>query len=147
MTADRRIISTLVARKCDRFTFFVCNRNPLTGIFFSSLSKSFIDTPASISAPKHISPLIPEKQSKYDIFKSGGGKKISDDLGVPFLGSIPIDPMICKDSDKGNPFVVEHSISSATEAFMNIVEKIETYLEKKNKETIIIKISEKNKIG
>ena len=88
----------------------------------------------------------PQCDAKYDIFKSGGGKKISDDLGVPFLGSIPIDPMICKDSDKGNPFVTEHPKSSAAEAFMNIVEKIETFLEeKKNKEeTIAIKSSEKH---
>jgi ATP-binding protein involved in chromosome partitioning len=92
--------------------------------------------------------ICPQCDAKYDIFKSGGGKKISDDLGVPFLGSIPIDPMICKDSDKGNPFVTEHPKSSAAEAFMNIVEKIETFLEeKKNKEeTIAIKSSEKHHI-
>lgn len=90
--------------------------------------------------------LCPQCGEKYDIFESGGGKKISDDLTVPFLGSIPIDPMICKDSDKGNPFVIEHSKSSAAEAFMNIVEKIETFLkEKKNREeTLAIKSSKKH---
>ena len=91
--------------------------------------------------------LCPQCGEKYDIFESGGGKKISDDLDVPFLGSIPIDPMICNDSDKGNPFVIEHSKSSAAEAFMNIVEKIETFLkEKKNREeTLAIKSSEKHR--
>jgi ATP-binding protein involved in chromosome partitioning len=89
--------------------------------------------------------ICPQCGARYDIFKSGGGRKISDDLDVPFLGSIPIDPMICKDSDKGNPFVIEHSKSSAAEAFMNIVEKIENFLEeKKNKEeAVAIKRSEK----
>jgi ATP-binding protein involved in chromosome partitioning len=88
--------------------------------------------------------ICPQCGARYDIFKSGGGRKISDDLDVPFLGSIPIDPMICKDSDKGNPFVIEHSKSSAAEAFMNIVEKIENFLEEKNnEETVTIKRSEK----
>jgi len=68
-----------------------------------------------------------------DIFKVGGGKKIADDLSVPFLGSIPLDPEICRDSDNGMPFITEHVNSSATKAFTEIVKKIERFLEQKER--------------
>jgi len=41
-----------------------------------------------------------------EIFKSGGGKKMAEDMGVPFLGSIPIEPSIVSSSDEGKPHVI-----------------------------------------
>jgi ATP-binding protein involved in chromosome partitioning len=64
-----------------------------------------------------------------DIFKTGGGQKISEDLFVPFLGSIPIDPEICHDSDNGIPFIIKRKNSVANKAFMEIVTKIEDFLQ------------------
>jgi ATP-binding protein involved in chromosome partitioning len=72
--------------------------------------------------------ICPNCGAKIDIFQSGGGKKISDDLNIPFLGSIPIDQKICEGSDKGMPFIVEHEDSQASKAFMEIVQKIEESL-------------------
>lgn len=72
--------------------------------------------------------VCPKCGAEYDIFGSGGGQKIADDLGVPFLGKIPIDPQICVDSDRGTPFVLEHRDSKSTKAFMEIVERIEEFL-------------------
>jgi ATP-binding protein involved in chromosome partitioning len=69
------------------------------------------------------------------IFRVGGGQKIAGDMSVPFLGSIPIDPAICEDSDNGRPFIVEHADSLATKAFREIVEKIEEHLKCRNSET------------
>jgi ATP-binding protein involved in chromosome partitioning len=73
--------------------------------------------------------ICPECGAKVDIFKVGGGQKIAQDLSVPFLGSIPIDPEICSDSDKGTPFIAEHPNSPATKAFTEIVKKIENFLQ------------------
>jgi ATP-binding protein involved in chromosome partitioning len=73
--------------------------------------------------------ICPECGAKVDIFKVGGGQKIAQDLAVPFLGSIPIDPEICSDSDKGTPFIAEHPNSPATKAFTEIVKKIENFLQ------------------
>jgi ATP-binding protein involved in chromosome partitioning len=73
--------------------------------------------------------VCPKCGAEIEIFKVGGGKRISEDLGAPFLGSIPIDPKICEDSDSGMPFVVNHSKSPSAKAFMEIVKKIEEYLE------------------
>lgn len=79
--------------------------------------------------------VCPNCGAQIDIFKVGGGEKISKDLEVPFLGKIPIDPRICEDSDKGIPFVIENANSPATKAFMTIVEKIEGFLNEKAKQT------------
>jgi ATP-binding protein involved in chromosome partitioning len=66
---------------------------------------------------------------KIDIFQSGGGEKMAKETGVPFLGSIPIDPQVSTDSDKGAPFVIAHPDSAAAKAFVDIVKQVETYLE------------------
>ena len=75
--------------------------------------------------------ICPKCGTEVNIFKIGGGKKIAEDLSVPFLGSIPIDPEICRDSDEGMPFIVKHRDSPATKAFTEIVTKIENFLEQK----------------
>jgi ATP-binding protein involved in chromosome partitioning len=76
--------------------------------------------------------ICPHCGRKTEIFQSGGGKKMAAEAGVPFLGSIPIDPAIGVDSDSGTPFVVSHKNSAAAKAFMRFVEKVEDYLNKKN---------------
>lgn len=74
--------------------------------------------------------ICPKCGDKIDIFQSGGGKKMAEENGAPFLGSIPIDPNVSADSDKGTPFVIRHADSPATKAFIEIVNKVEVYLKK-----------------
>ena len=74
--------------------------------------------------------VCPKCGAEIDIFKIGGGQKIAEDLSIPFLGSIPIDPEICRDSDNGMPFIIQHKNSPATKAFMEIVKKIEGFLKR-----------------
>jgi ATP-binding protein involved in chromosome partitioning len=59
-----------------------------------------------------------------DLFKVGGGEKAAKELGVPFLGRIPIEPAIVKDSDEGKPFILKHPDSEAGKAFNRIVDEI-----------------------
>jgi ATP-binding protein involved in chromosome partitioning len=70
---------------------------------------------------------------KIEIFKSGGGKKMAQEAGVSVLGSIPNDPKVGVDSDKGTPFVVAHNDSAAAKAFMEIVKNLDEYVKKKQK--------------
>ena len=77
--------------------------------------------------------VCPKCGTDIDIFKVGGGKKIAADLSVPFLGRIPIDPEICRDSDDGVPFIIEHVNSPASKSFMEIVEKVEGFLKSKER--------------
>ncbi|HUK85539.1 MAG TPA: Mrp/NBP35 family ATP-binding protein [Candidatus Acidoferrum sp.] len=74
--------------------------------------------------------VCPHCGKRTEIFQSGGGKKMAQEAGVPFLGSIPIDPTVGVDSDKGHPFIIAHKGSSAAKAFKDIVEKVEIYLKK-----------------
>lgn len=75
--------------------------------------------------------VCPECSNKIDVFQSGGGKKISNDLNVPFLTEIPLDPRISKDTDNGKIFLENHSDSPAAKAFLDIVDKIEKHFGKK----------------
>jgi len=76
--------------------------------------------------------VCPKCGAETDIFRVGGGQKISEELDVPFLGKIPLEPRICEDSDRGLPFILEHPDSPAAKAFMEIVEKIQGFLKEKN---------------
>jgi len=70
----------------------------------------------------------PNCGAKIDIFGVGGGKRVAEDLNVPFLGQIPLDPKICEEADKGVPFVTGHVDSLAAKAFKEIVKKVEDFL-------------------
>ena len=78
--------------------------------------------------------VCPHCGNKVDIFQSGGGEKMAQETNVQFLGSIPIDPQVSADSDRGSPFVVEHPNSAASKAFAQIVKKVQLYLDSREKE-------------
>jgi ATP-binding protein involved in chromosome partitioning len=59
-----------------------------------------------------------------DLFKTGGGERMARELGVPFLGSIPIDPQIVQLADDGKPFVTHSPDSPAAKAFGAIVDRV-----------------------
>jgi ATP-binding protein involved in chromosome partitioning len=73
----------------------------------------------------------PNCGAQIDVFQTGGGQKISNDLNVPFLGKIPLDPKISEDSDKGMSFMIENSNSPAAEAFIKIVDRIKVFIDRK----------------
>ena len=75
--------------------------------------------------------VCPDCGKETHIFKKGGGEKVAKEYGVPFLGSIPLDPRVCEASDLGHPFIMENPDSPAAKAFMNIVEKIKAFVEQK----------------
>ncbi|MCW4003999.1 MAG: Mrp/NBP35 family ATP-binding protein [Candidatus Bathyarchaeota archaeon] len=74
--------------------------------------------------------ICPHCGEKTEIFQAGGGKDMAQQADMTFLGSIPIDPKVGVDSDKGTPFVLSQKNSAATVAFMEVVEKVEDYLNK-----------------
>jgi len=68
--------------------------------------------------------VCPHCGKTIDVFKRGGGKQAALDLGVPFLGAIPIDPEIVRASDDGKPYVLEHPESEAAKVLGAIIEEI-----------------------
>lgn len=61
---------------------------------------------------------------KMDIFGSGGGKKLAEETGVPFLGSIPIDPRVRKGGDLGVPVVISDPDAPVSQALDELTEQI-----------------------
>jgi Mrp family chromosome partitioning ATPase len=75
----------------------------------------------------------PHCGKNVDIFKTGGGEKAAGELGIPFLGRIPIDANIVEASDSGVPFVEKFGDSIAAKEFAGIVDKIRTRVENTGK--------------
>ena len=68
--------------------------------------------------------VCPHCQKISHIFQSGGGEKMADEMGVPFLGRLPLDPWVTQSGDDGEPFVLKYPDSTATKAFQNILPTI-----------------------
>ena len=58
-----------------------------------------------------------------DIFGHGGGEKLAEELGVPFLGRLPVYQPIREGSDAGVPLVVAEPASPAARAFLTLAER------------------------
>jgi ATP-binding protein involved in chromosome partitioning len=61
---------------------------------------------------------------RMDIFGTGGGEKLAKMTGVPFIGSIPIDPQVRMGGDQGMPVVLSHPDSPVAKTLVEIAEKI-----------------------
>jgi ATP-binding protein involved in chromosome partitioning len=59
-----------------------------------------------------------------DIFGHGGGEQMSVDLGVPFMGRIPIYQPIREGGDNGVPLMISEPDSPASQAFMGAAERV-----------------------
>ncbi|HXL72508.1 MAG TPA: P-loop NTPase [bacterium] len=63
-----------------------------------------------------------------NIFKHGGGKRMSEELLVPFLGEVPLEPIIAADGDYGVPTVAAHPESASGKAYAHIAEQMASQL-------------------
>ena len=59
-----------------------------------------------------------------DVFRTGGGERMSVEVGVPFLGSIPLDADIVTCGDEGHPIVLEKPASFAAQAYLAIATEL-----------------------
>jgi ATP-binding protein involved in chromosome partitioning len=66
----------------------------------------------------------PNCRHESDIFGHGGGEQMAGDLGVPFIGRIPIYQPIREGSDSGVPLMIAEPDSPAALAFMGAAERM-----------------------
>jgi ATP-binding protein involved in chromosome partitioning len=59
----------------------------------------------------------PNCNEQVYLFGKGGGKRISEDFNIPFIGEIPLDPRIMEGSDTGKPSVVSEPESVQANIF------------------------------
>ncbi len=68
--------------------------------------------------------LCPTCGSRIDLFKTGGGENLAEEMNVRFLGKVPFDPVVMELSDAGKSFVETSHRSPAKAAMQNIGEKV-----------------------
>jgi ATP-binding protein involved in chromosome partitioning len=54
--------------------------------------------------------------SRLDIFGSGGGERLAQEAGVPYLGSVPMDALVRVAGDGGIPIVMGEPETKAAQA-------------------------------
>jgi len=59
-----------------------------------------------------------------NIFQAGGGEQMAKDMGVKFLGSLPIDAKISESCDNGSSFLHRYSESPTAKIMRNIIKPI-----------------------
>ncbi len=73
--------------------------------------------------------LCPSCGHREEIFKHGGGRRTAEELRVPFLGEIPLDPKVAVGGDAGRPIVAGEPKSAVAESYLRIAETIVRRLE------------------
>jgi len=68
---------------------------------------------------------------RYELFGSGGGAELAEELGVPLLGQLPLVTAIREGGDEGRPIVAVDPDSEPALMFRNIAERIAVELKPK----------------
>lgn len=78
--------------------------------------------------------VCPGCQHQLQIFRptTGGGAALAKEMGIPFMGAVPLDPRIGKACDQGECFLDEYPDSPATEAILKVVDQLRAEVEKGN---------------
>jgi len=71
----------------------------------------------------------PHCGSDTDIFGEGGGRQLSAELDVAFLGAIPLDVDIVTGGDGGRPIVLERPGSAAAATYLEVADALDTQLQ------------------
>ena len=62
----------------------------------------------------------PHCDELIEVFGSGGGERLALEMGVPFLGSVPLDPSVRRSGDAGTPTVASAPESPAGKALLDL---------------------------
>jgi len=68
--------------------------------------------------------MCPHCGKMIEVFKRGGGEAMAREMGVPFLGRIPMDPQIVGGADEGKPFVYHYRETGSAQAFLRAIQPV-----------------------
>ena len=74
--------------------------------------------------------VCPHCGENIELFKTGGGEKAAQELEVPFLGRIPIEPAIVDSTDQGRPFIRAYGKTPTAKLMDEIIGEIIERVEK-----------------
>ena len=94
----------------------------------------YAHTPAAAAARKlklavrgvieNMSYFIGDDGKKYEIFGSGGGKQLADELGIALLGQIPLETKLRSGGDTGLPVMISDPDSDVAKAFTALAQTV-----------------------
>jgi ATP-binding protein involved in chromosome partitioning len=68
--------------------------------------------------------VAPDTGTRYNIFGEGGGQRLSEEYGVPYLGAVPLGMQVREGGDRGVPVVVSDPESPEARAFRRVAEEV-----------------------
>ena len=77
-----------------------------------------------IGVVENMSGFTTEEGRHYELFGAGGGQELADDLAVPLLGQVPLDPDVVSGGDDGHPVVAQDQPGPAADAFRDIAKRV-----------------------
>ena len=88
--------------------------------------------------------IAPDTGARYNIFGEGGGQKLADQYGVPFLGSVPMGIEVREGGDQGVPVVIGKPDSPQAQAFRKVAEEVarQVSIEALKPELVVLKKSQ-----
>jgi ATP-binding protein involved in chromosome partitioning len=66
----------------------------------------------------------PESGRHWELFASGGGLRLAEELGVPLLGQIPLQPKLAELADAGQPVIIGAPESTAAGVLRQIADRV-----------------------
>lgn len=75
---------------------------------------------------ENMGPSVAEDGTVTAVFGSGGGERLAESIGVPLLGSIPLDTTVAAAGDAGTPVALQHPDSAASKVYRDLADVIIT---------------------
>ncbi|HZN98380.1 MAG TPA: Mrp/NBP35 family ATP-binding protein, partial [Gemmatimonadales bacterium] len=67
----------------------------------------------------------PETGRRFELFSSGGGQRLAEEIAAPLLGTVPLQPQLAALADKGQPVIVAQPESPAAVSLRQIAEELQ----------------------
>ncbi|HEX2249630.1 MAG TPA: Mrp/NBP35 family ATP-binding protein [Gemmatimonadales bacterium] len=67
----------------------------------------------------------PETGRRFELFSSGGGQRLAEEIAAPLLGSIPLQPQLAVLADQGQPILIAQPDSPAAVSLRSVAEALQ----------------------
>jgi ATP-binding protein involved in chromosome partitioning len=67
----------------------------------------------------------PETGRRFELFSSGGGQRLAQEIAAPLLGSVPLQPQLAVLADEGKPILIAQPESPAAVSLRGVAETLQ----------------------
>jgi len=68
--------------------------------------------------------ICPHCQGRVDVFSAGGGRRTAEEMGVPFLGELALDPLVREAGDSGRPIALQDNRHPQALAYLELAQAV-----------------------